>query len=208
MSQQHDEIIREILARKLNKNKPDIMASLSSVLTPETLKREMINIMCKLSANAENVNNQDPRIYNNPLPNDAVITKKYGHRSFTSDLYPGFVWYNGFWHKESADLHFKELTSEANKKLLNTGKFKTKTLSIGMIDMSICMDDAFYPVKIDGVRVFLREVWYDDSYSSTISYLPEIQGCSQSLFTRFTAEGTVVYEDTSYIALLNTVENK
>ncbi len=203
---------------------------LFSLLTPESMKRELVNIMYKLTINQSAV---DPRINNNPLPNDACITKKYGHTAFTSDCYPGFVWHLGFWYKESATLKFLDLSPDENDKLLAIPleHRQTTLLKEGLLDMTIRMDSAFYPAKINGNRVFLREYWeivkfdspqftymgYNQNtldkskfnasdtrykYVDTIMYIPELQGCQTALIHRFSNHAQFFIEDTDYYSYL------
>ncbi len=213
-AEKYDSLNYEVAARKktgLQVPEAAVAARnhLFSLLTPESMKRELANIMYKLSELSAN-NNVDPRICNNPLPNDARLTRAYGHRSFISDCYPGFVWYNGFWYKETDTLKFSELSFDENIKLLSIPpeRYQTALLKEGLLDMSVRMDDAFYPVKINGNRVFLREYWdvikndprnFTYKYLDTIMYIPELQGCQKAVIHRFSHnDRNFVIEDTNY----------
>lgn len=89
---------------------------------------------------------EDPRINNKALPNDATITYKYGARAYKHDLYPGFIWRNGNWLKESPDMpKFKQLSPIYLKSCKN--KLDPNLL--------ISINDRFEPFIVDGVRLFI-----------------------------------------------------
>ena len=48
----------------------------------------------------------DPRTKHTELPNDAVVTYKYGARAFISNCYPGYVWRNLQWYEIKDGLTF------------------------------------------------------------------------------------------------------
>jgi hypothetical protein len=119
----------------------------------------------------------DPRIENNPLPNDAKITYSYGARAYISDCYPNFVWRNGFWYRASEELKFSEMSKEEINNLLKINNFYDPH---NMGTQNHILDDSFYPIILGETRVFIKERWesYKEQrliYRGSIIYFPHTQ---------------------------------
>ncbi len=206
-----NELEKAIEIRKKEQNKSlDKYQKIYDMLTPETCKRELINILHKL----ENIT--DPRIYNCPLPNDSVPTKQFGPISYIFDGYPGFVWRLGVWYKIIPQLKFPTISIEEEEQYLYNPFVKGDKYKENEPDVTMLMDYAYYPIKIDGVRVFFREYWnkfnkYDGDkivkkniIVETAMYLPETQAFLPCIRNRIELanEPNVIFEDPEYIARL------
>jgi hypothetical protein len=205
-------LIKTINERKRQASYTDNYKRVLDMLTPETVKRELLLALNKL----ENIT--DPRIYNCPLPNDSVPTKRFGALSYVFDGYPGYTWRLGHWFKINATLHFSQLDQEEEEMLLFTPVVKGKLFTDKVPDPTMTLDAAFYPVKIDGVRVFLREYWQEKKepkfinnkieyvnvnvLHETVMYLPELQSCVSCARNRYQLQqySGAVFEDPSYIS--------
>ena len=213
-----DILAEEIRKRKNEKN--DAHKRILAMLTPETVKRELLNALHKL----ENIT--DPRIYNSPLPNDSTPTRQFGALAYVFDGYPGFVWRKGSWYKITPRLHFSQLPLDEEQRLLFKPVLKGKLFTDDIPDPTMTLDDAYYPVKIDGIRVFLREYWvksqqlmtcytkngYADKrlvetnkLTETVLYSPELQACIKCNRSRAELMNypNIVFEDPEYTTRLN-----
>ncbi len=170
---------------------------LLDVLTPE-LNKDQISELKRRLRDAEkkiiiNKSQYDPRVVNLPLPNDAVITYKYGARAYESDLYYGFVWRNGIWYL-SAGLKFEPI--DISKSAISNYKYGTIYSSITTNLVGVNIDDTFYPCVLNGQRIFIHENWSDQSPCSVLIFEP----ISQQIFNgsmalcRATCKN-IIYED-------------
>lgn len=91
---------------------------------------------------------EDPRIDNKPLLEDAMITYAFGARAYVTEQYPGYIWRNGKWFRINSRLKFKPQSNKSIKKYI-AGATMTNT------DLTFCINDAFVPVLIHGMRYFL-----------------------------------------------------
>lgn len=139
-------------------------------LTPNSSKKEITNLresLERLKKQFEELRNDvDPRMFNNPLPNDSKITYQYGARSYVVDCYPGYTWRNGNWFKITPDLMF-----EPTPKLLVTNCPDPTGLADQSCSSSMfcIIDDSYYPIIINGTRVFVKEVFRKvQSYNGTL----------------------------------------
>lgn len=121
----------------------------------------------------------DPRIYNNPLPNDSKIVYEYGSAVYISDCYPNFIWHNGFWYKASADLKFERMTHpQIIHSLFNYYPLPNNDYSTTF--ENYILDDSFYPVLYaNSQRIFVKEIWYNSSqskcFNKLVIYYPSTQ---------------------------------
>jgi hypothetical protein len=153
-------------------------------LTPKSSKLEIENLKLKLSAlstQVEDLKNQvDPRMFNNPLPNDAVMTYEYGARAFYSNCYPGYIWRNGSWYLITPTFKFEPLPKITCEILIEN---PTWGGNIDSDKTNFVLDDSWYPVKMNGTRIFIREKFvshYDAhhklyNFSKSYAYLPFTQ---------------------------------
>ena len=129
-------------------------------LTPNSSKKEIANLresLDSLKKQFEELKNEvDPRMFNNPLPNDSKMTYQYGARSYVVDCYPGYTWRNGNWFKITPDLKFEPTP----KLLISQCPDPTGLADQSYSSSMFCIiDDSFYPVIINGTRVFVKEVF-------------------------------------------------
>jgi len=126
----------------------------------------------------------------------------------------------GAWYKIIPTLRFSTLHHDEEEKLLYKPIDKGNNYTNNIPDVTMKMDPAYYPVKIDGVRIFLRECWHKTkTYSNTnkerkiietnqlvetVLYSPELQAfmkCSRNRLELKT-HPNVVFEDPEYVAML------
>lgn len=129
-------------------------------LTPNSSKKEIANLretLESLKRQFEELKNDvDPRMFNNPLPNDSKITYQYGARSYMADCYPGYTWRNGNWIKITTDLKF----TPTPKVLVTDCPDLTFAVDQSYSSSMFCiMDDSYYPVIVNGTRLFLKEMF-------------------------------------------------
>lgn len=121
----------------------------------------------------------DPRIDNKPLPNDSVMTKQFGARAYVTDAYYGFVWRNGHWYRITDNLKFVESSPERIQYYLHkkSSKLSVKAItSEGIPDESANINDAYIPVKVDGIRYFIKKnIANNNTYDSCNVYNPMTQ---------------------------------
>jgi len=101
----------------------------------------------------------DPRLFNNPLPSQSVISFQYGARSYNCDLYPGFTWRNGTWYKTTPELKFSPAPIEGIYIRRSDMQHAPDLGNRKIPDVVATIDDLYYPVFINSNRVFIREVW-------------------------------------------------
>lgn len=131
-------------------------------------------------------NPEDPRKKNHPLPNDAVMTYEYGARAYTHDLYPGFVWRNGFWYIIKPEMKFREDSERRIKHFTCNAEVVVQVSSEGLtsnalVDQSIIINDAYKPYIVSGVRHFILQQYTVDHHGNTYNpgcyiYFPHLQG--------------------------------
>ncbi len=148
-----------------SKDEVTLTANLINRLTPSSSKQELAQLRTTVNLLQEQINalrdskdQCDPRLFNNPLPNQATITYKYGARAYEIDCYPGFVWRNNHWYRITSSLNFVPDKVTATKKIdlvnaINTG-----------IHTSLVLDDSYYPVIVNGTRLFVHETEGSTSY--------------------------------------------
>lgn len=129
-------------------------------LTPNSSKKEISNLresFDRLKKQFEELKNEvDPRMFNNPLPNDSKMTYQYGARSYIVDCYPGYTWRNGNWFKITPDLKFEPTP----KLLISSCPDPTGLADQSYSSSMFCIiDDSYYPAIINGTRVFVKEVF-------------------------------------------------
>jgi hypothetical protein len=134
----------------------------------------------------------DPRRCNNILPNDAVMTRRFGARSYLTDCYPEYTWYNGNWFKISDELKFEEL-DDKNLRMLHNNYSNSTLLEKGYADSSIILDDLFVPFKVFGTRVFVRVYKPSRGYYFII-YYPHIQTATPSNGSHYYLESYYRYK--------------
>lgn len=130
-------------------------------LTPNSTTRELLELKTRITELCHRAENSvDPRVYGNPLPNQSVVTFKYGARAYVTDAYPDYVWRNGAWYKIVPELRFDRCISKEFLFVEPGGLFGNMQLSNHYIpDNSNMLDDMYYPVVVNGQRVFIREFW-------------------------------------------------
>jgi len=120
----------------------------------------------------------DPRVFNNPLPNDAVMTYQYGARSYVVDCYPGYTWRNGHWYKITNSLRFTQLPIREIQKIWSPNSRGYHPHSVELekkyIDLTFQLTDLAHPVIYHGTRIFVTES-YKKAKDSYI-YIPSSQG--------------------------------
>ena len=99
-------------------------------------------------------NDIDPRLFNNPLPNDSKMTYQFGARAYTTDCYPGYIWRNGHWSKITQDLKFEATP----KYLFSYADITGITSQYYTASPFVTLDDSYYPAIINGTRIFIREL--------------------------------------------------
>ncbi len=166
-------------------------------LTPD-LKPSQISELKRRLREAEkllkiNKSQYDPRIVNLPLPNDAVLTYKYGARAYESDVYKGFVWRNGVWYI-SDKLKFEP--TDISEIIISNYHYGTIYSNINTSLIGVNTDDTFYPCILNGQRIFIHENWNADSPNDTFIYEPT----SQQIFSSSVALcrcrcKNIIYED-------------
>ncbi len=203
-----DELLEKTIQARKVKPYTDRYQRVLDILTPETIKRELLVALQKI----ENIS--DPRIYNCPLPNDAKPTMCFGAIAYVFDGYPGFVWRLGHWFKITATLRFSPLPDDELNLLLFKPFTPGKLYKDNMPDSTMTMDAAFYPVKIDGIRFFLREYWIKNTtvvdnklvnfndIAETVMYMPELQACVKCAKGRRELQNYsgFEYEDSAFIS--------
>jgi hypothetical protein len=119
----------------------------------------------------------DPRIHNNPLPNESTITYRYGARCYITECYPDYVWRNGFWYRKSETLRFEKM----NKNNIKAAMFGTTLHDKYHIGTdNYVLDDSFYPIMYNETRIFVRESWETQRdaqfiYRGAVMYYPYTQ---------------------------------
>jgi hypothetical protein len=131
----------------------------------------------------------DPRVDNNPLPNDSEITYKFGAMSYITDVYPGYTWRNGSWYKIKKTLEFKPHSA---KRLVNFRNSVNTNNSVNFIDsinvkkLNPCayINDAFVPFMHYDNRYFIciPNSPYQNKYYCNL-YIPMYKGtCTLALW--------------------------
>lgn len=125
------------------------------IVCVEKIKKQLTELKC----------DADPRMFNNPLLNDSRMTYKFGARAYESDCYPGYVWRNGNWFKITPELQF-----EPTPKVLVTQRPDPTGAADQSYSSSIfcIIDDSFYPVLINGTRLFVKEVFTNADYNGNV----------------------------------------
>lgn len=120
----------------------------------------------------------DPRVENNPLPNDSKITSKFGALAYITDTYPGYVWRNGSWYKIKNNLSFKPHSAQRItnfKKNININRHICSIDKINVKELKKCdyINDAFVPIKHYDNRYFIciPDTMYQNKYYCTL-YIP------------------------------------
>ena len=133
------------------------------------------------------------------------MNTKFG-KGHISDLYPGFVWRNGFWYRIKRDLKFKPHSVRRLRKWQVTeyldSEILCKPISMEHADRDIPINDSYVPVFINDLRYFVRPIYY--SYDCgrglevlneyTYVYVPYLQGVIKVSTNRNFLE-TLIYED-------------
>lgn len=151
---------------------------------------------------------EDPRKQNLPLPNDATLTYDYGARSYLSDVYPNYVWRNGHWYKKKDDLSFvpnldkktyMRSTMLYDEIYPRATEFKTDHISI--------LDDSFYPVIIDGIRLFVKDRVNLAGYIiDHFVYFPHAQKIIMMRNFNQYANDSIVYEDECFMENIKEIQ--
>ncbi len=133
----------EELVKKLSPNGKKMLDLLEKRL--DSLKKQISDI--KQEA--------DPRMFNNPLPNDSVMTYQFGARAYKCTSYPKYVWRNGHWYEMKDDLKFEKVFSAKTFVPDLTSIVKHSDES----SIFTILDDTYYPIFVNGTRIFVKEVF-------------------------------------------------
>ena len=188
-------------------NVPEInkASDLINRLTPENSKKEIHQLKRLIHKMQEQLNTIkvtkeviDPRMFNNPLPNQSTITYKYGARSYLTDCYVGFTWRNGHWFQVSNNFKFKPIkVANLNEAIKRSPDLSCLSSDATVASPFIAMDDLFYPVIINGTRVFVKEISDTDTYL----YFPFTQNIVKSpSFPKFKCIKECELQKTVYIS--------
>jgi len=157
-------------ATPVEEKDPDLNLLLE--LTPKSTKKEIDLIKEELRKLRERKSppRADPRVFNHPLPNQSTMTYKFGSRSYISDVYPGYTWYNGHWYKITEDLKFTE-----SRGLQYTHIHGSTMLHKQYIDTTVQINESFYPIIYNGTRLFVKR-----HLTENYVYIPHLQGVVQA----------------------------
>lgn len=163
----------QALLRKISPTNSSDLKMLAKKI--ENLQNQVSLILKKVSENKID----DPRIENNPLPNESNMTYEFGARSYKTSCYPDYTWRNGYWYKISSELKFELIGSEDSLNLSSI------LLEDKHPDITAQIDDYFYPIIYDNVRYFVKDIWEQDPYyngkrfvnTRNYVYIPDAKAC-------------------------------
>jgi hypothetical protein len=107
---------------------------------------------------------EDPRMKNRSLPNDSILTYKYGARVYEHPLYPGFAWRNGFWYVVDENTKFTPNTPGMHISIAahrgplfdsDRDKLKPSELMHHTGPLFAPLSDVYVPILIGGHRCFV-----------------------------------------------------
>lgn len=129
----------------------------------ENLSKTNKTLLAEISTlkNMSNIENKtsviDPRIGFHPLPNDAVITMTYGARAYITDVFPGYLWRNGYWYKITQSINFTPMSNASIYSRLQKQYYDGPIRFATEIPThAILINDTFDAIWVDGVRLFAR----------------------------------------------------
>lgn len=153
-------------------NKQNEFEAIMKLLTAEETAHKELKALIEKQTEKQTLNKAsqlpsciDPRINNNTLPNDATLCMSYGARAYLSDVYPGYIWRNGYWFKITPALKFTQMPATKIKQkcaradtMVIHGRYNPEdnTPSTGTH-----VDDVHDALIINSVRVFARRVYYN-----------------------------------------------
>lgn len=128
------------------------MAEITQLLDELKAKEETIVQLIKITRLPLAI---DPRTGFHALPNDATLTMEYGARAYTTDVYPGYLWRNGYWYKMATSVNFTRMSeSSIYSRLQKNGH--DGPIHFNDNAPAVMINDSFDAIIVDGVRLFAR----------------------------------------------------